>query len=166
MQRPSIGLHAAGKIGETLIKKRKIGRPPSENPMVHTALVLPTDLLVRLKRDAAASDQAVSAVIRQRLQTSFEREGPDPETSGLVECIKDLADSLARDLGVPWHRTDFGRKAMKDGVEIFLGEYDAEGGKLPDTPFTGYPDDAPPKVVGQTHARLILRARHGGDKKR
>src|SRR2546422_2822591 len=28
-----------------------------------------------------------------------------------------------------------------------------------DTPFSGYSDDAPHDVVGQTHARLILRSR-------
>jgi hypothetical protein len=52
---------------------------------------------------------------------------------------------------------------MNAGVSVFLGEYDAWGNDLPDTSFTGYPDDAPPEVVGQTHARLILRARRGDD---
>ena len=146
-----------------MTKHRKRGRPPSENPMVHTAVVLPQDLIEHLKRDAAASAQGLSAEIRQRLQTSFDREGPDPQTSDLVECIKDLADSYARDVGVPWYKHEFGRRAMKAGVAVFLGEYDAEGNNLPDTSFTGYPDDAPPEVVGQTHARLILRARRGDD---
>jgi hypothetical protein len=149
-----------------LINKRKLGRPAVENRMVHTAVVLPTDVLERLKRDAATSDRGVSAVIRERLQTSFDREGPDPQTNDLVECIKDLADSYARDVGVAWTTHEFGRSAMKAGIAVFLAEYDAEGDTVPDTPFTGYPDDAPPDVVGQTHARLILRARHSGDKKK
>jgi hypothetical protein len=127
--------------------------------MVHTAVVLPMVLLERLKRDAAASGQTVSAAIRQRLQTSFDREGADPQTSDLVERVKDLADSLARDLGWPWHRHEFGQRAMEAGIIKFLGEYHAEGDRLPDTPFSGYPDDASPDVVGQTHARLIMAAR-------
>jgi hypothetical protein len=92
---------------------------------------------------------------------SFDQEGRDPQTIQLVERIKNLADGLARDLGVQWHRTEFARKAFKAGLAILLGEYDAEGDTPPDTPFSGYPDEAPPDVVGQTHARLILRARHG-----
>ena len=35
--------------------------------MVHTAVVLPPELVARLKTDAEASDQGLSAEIRQRL---------------------------------------------------------------------------------------------------
>ena len=39
------------------MKKKKIGRPRSENPMVHTAVVLPAELIARLKADAEAKGQ-------------------------------------------------------------------------------------------------------------
>ena len=54
--------------GKALIKQRKKGRPRSENPMVHTAVVLPRDLLEQLRKDAEASGRGLSTEIRQRLQ--------------------------------------------------------------------------------------------------
>ncbi len=139
--------------------KRKKGRPPSENPMVHTAVVLPQDLLDRLRKDAEAADQGVSAEIRRRLQMTYDHEGLPTQTTDLIKSIKALADSLARDLKVQWYEHEFALKALKAGIAVFLGQYDAEGDARPDTPFSGHPDDAPHDVIGQTHARLILRAR-------
>ena len=65
------------------MNQRKKGRPRSENPMVHTAVVLPRDLLERLRRDAKASDRGLSTEIRQRLQLTYDQEGlpSDPETN-------------------------------------------------------------------------------------
>ena len=72
------------------MKQRKKGRPRSENPMVHTAVVLPRDLLERLRTDAERSERGLSTEIRQRLQLTYDLEGlpRDPETSDLIECIK------------------------------------------------------------------------------
>ena len=139
--------------------KRKKGRPPSENPMVHTAVVLPQDLLDRLRKDAEAADQGVSAEIRRRLQMTYDQEGLPTQTTDLIKSIKALADSLARDLKVQWYEHEFALKAFKAGIEVFLRQHDAEGDAYIYTPFHGHPDDAPHDVVGQTHARLILRAR-------
>lgn len=145
------------------MNQRKIGRPRAENPMVHTALVLPQQMLERLRSDARASGQGVSAEIRRRLQMTYDQEGlpSDPQTTDLIKSIKELADSLAGDLRVQWYKHEFALKAFKAGIAVFLGQYDAEGDAHPDAPFHGHPDDAPHDVVGQTHARLILRARHG-----
>ena len=143
------------------MKKRKKGRPPSENPMVHTAVVLPRDLLGRLKRDAEASDRGLSTEIRQRLQLTYDLEGlpRDPETSDLVEAIKSLADNLAGDLGKKWHQHAYALKAFRAGVAAFLAQYQPQGdeGVRPDTRVVGEPND-PPDVVGRTHARLIMAA--------
>lgn len=133
--------------------------------MLHTAVVLPQELREGLKRLAESSGLGLSAEIRQRLQASYELEGLNPRTRQLIEDTRMLADSLARDLGVPWNENEFARKALKAGFSVFLQEYDPEPDRLPDTPFSGYPDDAPHDVVGQTHARLILRARHSDVKK-
>ena len=146
-----------------MTNQRKKGRPRAENPMVHTAVVLPQQMLERLRSDAKASDQGVSAEIRRRLQMTYDQEGlpSDPQTTDLIKSIKELADSLAGDLRVQWHKHEFALKAFKAGIEVFLRQYDAEGDAHLYTPFHGHPDDAPHDVVGQTHARLILRARHG-----
>lgn len=143
------------------MKRQKTGRPRSENPMKHTGIVLPLDLLERLKDDARRSGRGLATEIRHRLQQSFDQEeerSRHPEMTALVEGIKKLADSLYRDVGVQWHRHKFSRDALKAGIAVFLSKYDAEDERAPDMPFTGYPDDAPPDVVGQTHARLILRS--------
>ena len=126
--------------------------------MVHTAVLLPGDLIMRLKKDAIG--HGLSAEIRRRLQTSYDRqEGHDPRTSELVQCIVELASSLARDLGVQWYSTEFAREAFKAGVAEFLGENEADGPS--EAPYSGHPDDAPPVVIGRTHARLIWIARRG-----
>jgi hypothetical protein len=135
-----------------------MGRPRSENPMVHTAVVLPRDLLETLRSDAAASDQGISAVIRQVLQLHYLAR-PDPEdfeTSNLLSAIKHLSEFLARDMGAKWHQHPYALAAFKAGVQAFLARYHPEGDARvrPDSQGTGEPDD-PPDVVGRTHARRI-----------
>ena len=144
-----------------MMKERKKGRPPSENPMVHTAVVLPRELLGRLKRDAEASDRGLSTEIRQRLQLTYDLEGlpRDRETNDLVEAIKTLANNLAGDLRKKWYQNSYALAAFKAGVAAFLAQYRPEDDEsaLPDTRVAGEPDD-PPDVVGRTHARLIMGA--------
>jgi hypothetical protein len=125
--------------------------------MAPTAVLLPQNLLERLRKDAERSGRGVSGEIRQSLQFT---DGLDPETRELIENIKALADGIAHDLKLPWHKTDFGLDAFKAGITKFLDQYRVEG-QAPDALFAGYPDDAPPDVVGQTHARIILAARRG-----
>ena len=146
--------------------QRKKGRPRAENPMVHTAVVLPRELLERLKRDAEASDRGLSTEIRQRLQAIYDLEDlpHDPETGDLVQSIKNLADNLAGDLGKKWHEHPYALAAFKAGVAAFLAQFHPEGdaSERPDTRVVGEPGDAP-EAVGRTHARLILIAGGGKD---
>ena len=53
---------------------------------------------------------------------TYDQEGlpSDPETTDLVEAIKELADNLAGDLGVKWHQHEYALKAFKAGVAAFL----------------------------------------------
>jgi hypothetical protein len=138
-----------------LTKKKKVGRPRSKNPMVHTAVVLPSDLIARLKADAEASGQGLSAEIRARLGLTYLMQGPrnDPETSNLLHAIRHLSDFLARDLGKKWHEHPYAMAAFKAGVADLLARYLPEGDAKvrPDTQVVG----DPPDVVGRTHARLI-----------
>jgi hypothetical protein len=146
-----------------LAERRKKGRPQSEKRMVHTGVLLPQSLLERLRRDAEASDGGLSAQIRQRLQLTYDLEGlpRDPETSDLVECIKSLANNLARDLGKKWHESRYALAAFKGGLATFLTPYAPEGDEgVRD--IAGHSDN--PETVGRTHARLIMAAR--GDEKK
>jgi len=144
------------------MKRQKTGRPGVGNPMQHTGLVLPSDLLERLKNDARRSGQGLATEIRQRLQQSYDQEEErtrHPQMASLIEDIKEFVDSLKRDIGLEWYQTKFNRDALIAGIGVALGEYDSEDERAPDTPFQGYPDDAPSDVVGQTHMRLVLRKR-------
>jgi len=143
-----------------LIKKGKKGRPRSASPMVHTAVVLPRDLLAQLKTDAERLERGLSTEIRQRLQSTYDVEGlpHDPETSNFVESVKRLANNLSADLGKKWHESRYALAAFKGGVATFLAPYQPEGDlSVRDV---GDPGDAP-EVVGRTHARLIMAARRG-----
>jgi hypothetical protein len=143
-----------------LTKKKKVGRPRSEKPMVHTAVVLPPDLIAQLKTDAKKSGQGMSAEIRERLRATYlmELSRGDPETGNLLNAIKHLSDFLARDLGKRWHQHPYAMAAFKAGVAALLARYQPKGDETlrPDTKLIG----DPPDVVGRTHARLIGIAGH------
>jgi hypothetical protein len=131
--------------------------------MVHTAVVLPRDLLERLKKDAVMSGGGLSTVIRQRLKLTYDLQGlpRDPETNDLIESIKKLADNLAGDLGMKWHEHPYALAAFKAGVAEFLVRHQPEGNptRRPDSPDDADRDDQPDSV-GRTHARLIRIAKH------
>lgn len=152
------------------MKQRRTGRPRSENPMVHTAVVLPSDLLEQLRKAAAASGQGLSAEIRRRLQLVDGLEiieaARDPETKDLMDMFENMATNLAADLGKKWHEHAYALKALKAGVEALLAQYTAEGDVTvrPDTRAIGQPED-PADVVGRTHARFIWISRHGPQNK-
>lgn len=139
-------------------KQKKSGRPRVENPMVHTAVVLPPELVARLKADADAKNQGLSAEIRQRLQLTYLWQGSpnELETNNLLTAIRKLADVLARGLGTRWYEHSYALAAFKAGVAALLSRYLPEGDERvrPDSESAGGPDD-PPDVVGRTYARLI-----------
>lgn len=146
-----------------MIKKRKLGRPRSENPMVHTAVVLPPDLIAQLKADGEKNGHGISAEIRLRLRLTYlmELSRGDTETGNLLQAIKRLSDLLARDLGKRWHQHPYAMAAFKAGVMEFLARYQPEGdaNKHPGAAKSGGTND-PADVVGRTHARSIGIAGH------
>jgi plasmid stability protein len=128
--------------------------------MVHTAVVLPADLIAQLKVDAKKSGHGMSAEIRARLRATYlmELSRGDLDTGALLHAIKHLSDFLARDLGVRWHQHPYAMAAFKAGVAELLARYQPQGDESlrPDTQVVG----DPPDVVGRTHARLIGIAGH------
>jgi hypothetical protein len=143
-----------------LIKKKKIGRPRSEKPMVHTAVVLPPDLIAQLKADAEKSGQGMSAEIRERLRVSYlmQLSRGDFETGNLLHAVKRLSDKLAGNYGKRWHQHAYVMAIFKAAVANFLGRYQPEGDERvpPGEQVIG----DPPDVVGRTYARLIGIAGH------
>jgi hypothetical protein len=128
--------------------------------MVHTAVVLPADLISKLKADAEAEGRGLSAEIRLRLSATYlmQLSRGDTETGKLLHAIKHLSDFLARDLGKRWHQHPYAMAAFKAGVADLLARYQPEGDERvpPDAQVIG----DPPDVVGRTHARLIGIAGH------
>lgn len=131
--------------------------------MVHTAVVLPPDLIDQLKADAKKSGLGMSAEIRTRLRLTYlmELSRGDTETGNLLHGIRRLSDFLARDLGQRWHQHPYAMAAFKAGVMEFLARYQPEGdgSKHPSAAKSGGTSD-PADVVGRTHARLIGIAGH------
>jgi hypothetical protein len=160
-------MRAAGVVSQDLLERvqanversGKKGRPRSENPMVHTAIVLPRDLLDRLRKDAERSDQGLSTEIRHRLQSSYQTS--DRKTTELLTFIGSLADSLERDLGKKWHESSYAVAAFKGGLLTLLAPYEPNKGER-DIP--GHLDE--PEAVGRTHARLIMAQRQDQQKLR
>jgi hypothetical protein len=123
--------------------------------MVHTAVVLPLELLGRLKEDAERSGRGLSTEIRERLKFTYAVEGRpcDPETMKFGKFIKNLASSLAVDLGKKWHESQYAFLAFKYGVAELLAPYDRKDSKAYD--INGHLDQ--PEAVGRIHARLVMR---------
>jgi hypothetical protein len=135
--------------GKALKEKKKTGRPRSENPMVHTAVVLPPELVAKLKADAEASGRGLSGEIRRRLQSTYLG---DPETNRFLAAVRKLAKAVARDQRTEWYLHSYALAAFRAGVVELLSRYVLLGDEKvrPD----GDGDD-PPEVVGRTYARLI-----------
>jgi hypothetical protein len=105
--------------GSDLPKSPRRGRPRSENPMVHTAVVLPRNLLEWLKADGERSARGLSTEIRQRLVATYGEGLRDPEMTELVKFIQMLGDSLGRDVG-KWHENETAKAAFIAGLLEFL----------------------------------------------
>ena len=144
-------------------KKKKVGRPPSKEPMVHTAVVLPPDLIAQLKANAEKDGHSMSEEIRLRLRLSclVPPSRDDLETHHLLGAIRHLSDFLARGLGKRWHQHSYAMAAFKAGVMDFLARYQPEGeeNKHPSATKSEGASD-PADVVGRTHARMIAIVGH------
>ena len=154
---PRKKLAKAGSIGTKASTRR--GRPPSKHRMVHTAVVLPRDLLERLRKDGEASGKGLSHEVRLLLNLALmlKTERDDPRTASLLRAIRSLAKTLARDFGTQWDQHPYTYAAFRAGVLDFLGRYEkvvAENAKAvgSDAP-TAY--QSPPELVGRAHARVI-----------
>ena len=125
--------------------------------MVHTAVVLPADLIKRLKKAADAAGHGLSAEIRQLLQVAdLMRTSQDPKTTRLLNAIRHLSEKIRRDVGKEWHQHAYAQAAFRAGVLEFLERQRPQGeaNKRPDAS-QEQQDDDPPETVGRTLARLF-----------
>jgi hypothetical protein len=125
--------------------------------MVHTAVVLPPDLLEQLKKDSETAGQGISTEIRERLRATYLiQNSRDPRTDSLLTAIKALAVNIERHFRKKWHEDPEALVAFKTGVQDLLARVvvaASDPDKRPDAAPAGPKD--PPDVVGRTLARLI-----------
>jgi hypothetical protein len=127
--------------------------------MVHTAVVLPPDLLERLRKDGDAAGHGLSGEVRTRLQITYllaDLKHEDLMTGGLLHAIRHLAGKIERDVKKKWHEHAYAHAAFRAGVLDFLARQKppGEANKRPDAASQA-PDNDPPEVVGRTLARLF-----------
>jgi hypothetical protein len=159
----SIATTSCSPDDKALKQNKKTGRPRAKNPMVHTAVVLPAELVGRLKADAEANERGMSAEIRNRLLATYHLQDfpMDRRTADILEAIRKLSEMIARGLNVGWYEHSYALTAFKAGVADLLSRRLPNGDETvrPDSASTGEAVDAP-EVVGRTYARLIEIGEH------
>jgi hypothetical protein len=139
-----------------LKKQSKRGRPLLSTRMIHTAVVLPPDLIENLKKDGQTSGHGLSTEIRERLRHTYLVQNRDPKTANLLDAIRLLAENIERHVRKKWHEHPYALAAFTAGVQDLLARHAVPGdnpNKRPDATLAGAND--PPDVVGRTLARLV-----------
>jgi hypothetical protein len=94
-------------------KKRQRAKPA----MVHTAVVLPPDMIEQLKQ----AERGLSEEIRGRLRQSLDTESKyDRQTRELAENIMELAALIPRHAKAEWHQHPEAHAALKKAIQVFL----------------------------------------------
>jgi hypothetical protein len=124
---------------------------PKSQRGVHTAVVLPPDMLERLRQ----SERGVSEEIRRRLTESFEAERHDQQTRDLQYAVAWMAEELARQANGAWHTTRKGREALAAAIQTWLElNMPKASGTVAVSDLFG-PDDPP--TLGRSIARHFQR---------
>ena len=136
-----------------MVKKKK---RTSDKAMVHTAVVLPPEMLAALREQGALHGRTMSQEIRERLAGSLFEETRDEKTRQLAAEIVQLASEVLHDFKTHWHAEPRAHKAFLAAVADQIGSYEP-----PPTPTSGSPDDQsdPPDVIGRALARRYRRDR-------
>src|SRR5260370_379573 len=141
-----------------MARQRK-GRPPRDGEaMLRTSLVLPREVLDRLR----ASERGVSEEIRDRLVGSLLDDERPAETRMLVAEIVQLAEEVRRDFGTEWHTDLNAYKALVAAIvdQLATKEPKEVSGAVPALFGRGDHND-PPEVIGRALARKYRREKQG-----
>jgi hypothetical protein len=138
-----------------VVKKKK---RTSDKAMVHTAVVLPPEMLAALREWGARHGRTMSQEIRERLAGSLFEETRDAKTKQLEAEIVQLASEVLHDFKTHWHAEPRAHKAFLAAVADQIGSHEP-----PPTPTSGSPDindlSDPPDVIGRALARRYRRDR-------
>jgi hypothetical protein len=119
---------------------------------VHTAVVLPPEVLDQLRK----SERAVSEEIRRRIARTFEQDAADPVMRELCNGISRIADKLRQDFGADWHASPRAHQAFVAAVAQRIAQYTpptgTESAARSDLVGTVGVDD-PPETIGRLRER-------------
>jgi hypothetical protein len=113
---------------------------------IHTAVVLPPDVLDQLRR----SELGVSEEIRRRVALTLEDDAYDAPTRELVRGIMRLAAEVERETGCAWHDHSGAHLAFRQAILSRLARLKPKQGPITfgERPHqTGPGDD--PQIIGQ-----------------
>jgi hypothetical protein len=117
---------------------------------VHTAVVLPREMLDLLRESGRSRGMGVSEEIRERLAGSLFDDACDPITRTFAGEVYELARRVRRQFGAEWYAFVNAHEAMVHALADQLASYKPTATSA-DAPGTT-PDD-PPAVVGRVIAR-------------
>jgi hypothetical protein len=96
---------------------QKQTRRRTKPAMVHTAVVLPPEMIEQLKQ----SERGLSEEIRGRLKQSLDAESRyDRQTRELAENIMELAALIPRHAKAEWHQHPEAHATLKRMIQVFL----------------------------------------------
>jgi hypothetical protein len=120
---------------------------------VHTAVVLPREMLELLRESGRARGMGVSEEIRDRLAKSLFDDALDQTTRYFTGEIFELAKKVRRYFGGEWYADANAHAALVAAVEDQLASHKPAATSAAATPGTTTPLADPPAVVGRVIAR-------------
>jgi hypothetical protein len=96
--------------------EQKKRRQRSKPAMVHTAVVLPPEMIEQLKE----SERGLSEEIRHRLRQSLDADKYDQRTRKLADDVMELSRLIAEQAKLEWHQHPEVHAALSGAVQLYL----------------------------------------------
>jgi hypothetical protein len=128
------------------VKKKRQRSTPA---MVHTAVVLPPEMIERLKQ----SDRGLSEEIRNRLSYTLFVDEFDARTRELGPTVMRLADEVRRHTGQPWHGSRQAFEVLEAALQAYLETLKPTNELSSEV----FPDDPPTlgRAIARNHAHAV-----------
>jgi hypothetical protein len=141
---------------ELLMEKKR--RRRQGEPGIHTAVVLPREMLDQLRESGRERGRGVSEEIRNRLGGSLLDDTLDQTTRLFTGEILELAREVRRDCGAEWHADVNAHEVFSGAVADQLASHKPTATSAAAASGTTTPPDDP-AVVGRAIARAYRRDR-------
>jgi hypothetical protein len=136
-------------------------------PGVHTAVVLPREMLDQLRASGRERGRGVSEEIRERLAGSLLEDAADQKTRTLVAEMSQLAEEVRLDFGTPWHADMNAHAALVAAMDDQLASHKPKEVSAAVPALFGPANiNDPPEVIGRALARKYRREKQEIDASR